>query len=93
MNEIIDKQRFGRRLKSARVDAGFDSMVALANAIQDLTGLQIASPTLYSYESGRTLPSLPVLLALVAVLHPYDGLDYFKVAVRSDIAEAVFNRP
>jgi hypothetical protein len=93
VDEIIDRSRFGRRLKSARMDAGFGSMVKLANELQDRTGLEIASPTLYSYESGRTLPSLETLIALVAVLHPHDGLDYFKVAIRSDIADEVFGRP
>lgn len=93
MSEIIDRRRFGNRLEAARADAGYKSMVRLANDIHDRTGVEIAASTLYSYESGRTIPSLETLLAIVSVLQPYDGLDYFKVAVRTDIADAVFGRP
>jgi len=90
---VIDRERFGKRLKSARYDAGFDRMVELANKIEDEFGIPIPASTLYTYEAGRTFPPFETLLLILAVLQPLDGLAYFAVAVRPDIRERVFGSP
>lgn len=91
--QVIDRKRLGRRLRAWREDSDFTSMVELANAIEDKWGIQVTAPRLYTYEEGRTLPPLDVLLVLIATLQPYDGLAALNVAVRSDISAAVFGSP
>lgn len=88
---VIDAEQLGRMLRGARYAAGFNKMPDLASAIEAQFGMGISSPTLYAYESGRTIPPVPVLLVLTAILGPPDGLAYFlRRPTRADVSDLVF---
>lgn len=90
---VVDKERFGRRMKSLRGDSEEygRSMVALANAIEDRYGIRVKASTLYSYEEGRTMPPVDMLMVLAAMLSPGDLQPLLRVALRTDIAKDVFD--
>lgn len=91
---VIDADQLGRKIRGARYAAGFERMPDLASAIEDQFGLVISSPTLYTYESGRTVPPVAVLLVLTAILEPPDGLAYLlRKATRQDVSDLVFGSP
>lgn len=90
MKDAIDSMRLGARLESLRSDAGFKRMTDVADQIEQQFGVVIRASTLYSYESGRTVPPLKNLLCLLAIISPGNGLDVVKVAVNTDIRRAVW---
>jgi hypothetical protein len=83
---IVDPGAFGRRLRSARVLAGFDRVVDLVGELRRLTGLSVAAPTIWAIERGEQLPSFEQVIAFVAVIKPEGGFNYFVPAIKGDVA-------
>lgn len=73
---IVDQEALGRRIRAARVLAGFDNMADLTAAIRE-TGLQISDRTLYALERGEQPITWEILIALVLSMQPPGGVRFF----------------
>jgi hypothetical protein len=90
ISPIIDRKRFGKRMKSARKDTDFGRMTDLADELESRFEFSTSSQTLYTYENGRTIPPLEVLAMITAILRPDEGLRHFAPAFRKDLRTALF---
>lgn len=88
---LIDAALVGRRLRGARITAGFDRVQDAVEAVQQL-GVVCSSRTLYAIERGEQLPALDVLAGLLMTYNPPAQLGFFFPAFRADLV-AFLTRP
>jgi hypothetical protein len=66
----------GRCIKSAREYAGYQSQKALVSALRN-RGVRTSERSISDYESGKTIPALEVLEAIIGLCQPPRGWDFF----------------
>ncbi|HAM24577.1 MAG TPA: hypothetical protein DCM51_03345 [Actinobacteria bacterium] len=87
---IIDLVTFGRRLRAARIIAGYDRVNDLTAILRGRYGVDVSDRTVYAIERGEQMPHLDLFLAVVAILDPPG--DHFLPAYRSDVAQLIASR-
>ena len=89
MNErdFFDREGFGQWLKSERVEAGYKSASAFAEAIYEMTGLYVTKDILYKLETGRQDVTVMQLLAFSLTLYSNYGDDRLWLAAESFIGD------
>jgi DNA-binding XRE family transcriptional regulator len=80
----------GRRLRGARVIAGFDRMTDFASAIENACGVSISARTLYAIERGEQMPSLEHAICILSVLPPVEQQALLQSAVRPDVLDRLW---
>jgi DNA-binding XRE family transcriptional regulator len=80
----------GRRLRGARVIAGYDRMTDFASAIERVCGVSISARTLYAIERGEQMPSLEHTICILSVLPPEEQEALLQSAVRPDVHERLW---
>ena len=85
----LDLAVFGRRLKGARIMAGYNRMTDLASALEDGCGLSMSARSLYAIERGEQMPTLEQAICLVSLLSEGDTR-FFLPAVREDLRISVY---
>ena len=81
---LVDPVIFGRRLRAARIMAGFDRVVDLVDALDRKTGVRVSERTAYAIERGEQLPSVDFLMAVILTLHIQGGIEYFLPAMNAE---------
>jgi len=84
---LIDAEVVGRRLRGARIVAGYDRVADACKAVTLTTGVSLSERTLYAIERGEQLPTLEQLTAIVMALDPPGGWAYLMPAYRQDVVE------
>lgn len=84
---IVNLDVFGRRLRAARIMAGYDRVTDLLPDVEQQTGLRISERTLYSLERGEHMPTLEQYVGLLHVLDPAGSWAFFFPAFDSDIVK------
>lgn len=79
-NHIVHLPLLGRRLRAARIAAGFDSVKDVPAVVFDKLEVHIAERTIYALERGEQMPSLSQFLALGYVYDPPGGDAFFAPA-------------
>lgn len=87
---IIDLVTFGRRLRAARIIAGYDRVSDLTAILRCKYGVDVSDRTVYAIERGEQMPHLDFTLATVCILRPPG--DHFLPAYRSDVADLMRGR-
>lgn len=82
---VLDPKVFGRDLRSLRIRRGFDRAPDFTGLLRHKYGVEVSDRTLYAIERGEQMPRLDFYLAALAALEA--ERDYFKPAVRADVAE------
>lgn len=77
---LVDLEILGRRLRAARIAAGYDSVKDVAAALEDQLGVVIPDRTVYAIERGEQMPSLAQFVALGYVYNPPGGDAFFSPA-------------
>lgn len=72
---ILNTETLGTSLRIARIEAGYQRAMDLAEAITELTGYKVAESTIYKIENGLQEPKLSLYLAMMRVLFPDDGIE------------------
>lgn len=62
----MDARVYGRLVRSARIERGFDRVQDFCDYIYETTGLHIAPQTLYRIETGRQIARMDIHVAIVA---------------------------
>jgi DNA-binding XRE family transcriptional regulator len=88
---LIDPTIVGRRLRGARITAGFDRVTDVSKALREI-GVACSDRTLYAVERGEQLPGLDLLAALIMLFNPPAQLGFFFPAFRADLV-AFLSRP
>lgn len=81
---LMDPAIFGRRLRAARIMAGYDRVVDLVEALDRKTGVHVSERTAYAIERGEQLPSIDFLVAVILTLNIKGGIEYFLPAMSSE---------
>jgi transcriptional regulator with XRE-family HTH domain len=81
---LMDPVVYGRRLRAARILAGYDRVVDLVEALDRKTGVRVSERTAYAIERGEQLPSIDFFMAVILTLHIQDGVEYFLPAMTSE---------
>lgn len=82
---VLDPKVFGRDLRSLRIRRGYDRAPDFTGLLRHKYGVEVSDRTLYAIERGEQMPRLDFYLASLAALEAEP--DYFKPAVRADVAE------
>jgi DNA-binding XRE family transcriptional regulator len=85
---LVDPEVVGRRLRGARIVAGFDRVADSVAEVRNL-GASLSERTLYAIERGEQLPTIEQYLALVMTYDLHGGMLYLAPAFRADVAEAL----
>jgi len=86
-SDIIDLATFGRRLRAARILAGFDTVAPALEHIRQSTGLPMTERTLGALERGDQMPTLEQFVAVQFAFRPPGGAPYWWTCLRPDIAK------
>lgn len=89
---IVDPIVLGRRLRGARIVAGFDRVTDACKNVALTSGVTISERTLYAVERGQQLPSLDQFFALLMTYDPEGATMYAVPALRADVAEWIMAR-
>lgn len=84
---IFDRVVFGRRLRAARVLAGYDRVSQLTQVLRSRYGIDVSDRTIYAIERGEQTPHIDFYLGVQAALAL--PMDYFQPAVRHDVIKAI----
>jgi hypothetical protein len=87
--QIIDREKFGRLARAARVIAGFDRVEDAAAAIRKTAGIEVSARTIYALERGEQDPTMPQFLAMNLTYLPPSGVWYWDSALREDVREGL----
>lgn len=82
---IIDLIELGKRVKAARVLAGYETVKAGAECLRDTLGAQISDRALYSIERGVAMPSIEQVVAIIYGFKPPGYAAFFVPCLRQDI--------
>lgn len=86
-HNLFDCVVFGRRLRAARVLAGFDRVSQLTQVLRSRYGIDVSDRTIYAIERGEQMPHIDFYLGVQAALEI--PMDYFQPAVRHDVIETI----
>ncbi len=89
---ILDRKRLGNILRGARIEAGYESVEKLGDQIAEMFDFRIADSVLYSYERGRTIPSLESMYILMTLLPPLGGLSRVNAAITHPLVEQAMQK-
>jgi len=84
---ILDCVVYGRRLRAARVLAGYDRVGQLTHVLRSRFGIDVSDRTIYAIERGEQMPHADFAIAVVAALQT--DLHYFAPAIRHDVWQAL----
>ena len=84
---LMDPVIYGRRLRAARIMAGYDRVSDLVEAVNRKTGVLVSDRTAYAIERGEQPPSVDFFMAVILTLHPPGGVAYFLNAMRSEFLD------
>lgn len=84
---LIDAEIVGRRLRGARIVAGYDRVKDACKAVFSTAGISLSERTLYAIERGEQLPNWEQIIALVMTYDPPGGMRYIEAALRPSAAE------
>ena len=84
---IFDCVVFGRRLRAARVLAGYDRVGQLTHVLRSQYGIDVSDRTIYAIERGEQMPHIDLYLGVSAALHV--PMTYFQPAERRDVIESI----
>ena len=79
---VIDWEAFGALLKAARLANGYTRGKALADAVEEKTGMRMSERAVYTLEDASRSPSADVFFALQQVLPELRDPEYMKPAFR-----------
>ena len=88
---VLDLKQFGRRLRAARILAGYDRASDFVAVLRSQYGLDISDRTLYAIERGEQMPGLDFGMSVFALLQA--ELGFFKPAIRDDVYQSFIRRP
>ena len=77
-NGVVDWEQYGILLKAARLTNGYSRGKALADAVEERTGMRISERAIYTLEDASRTPSADVFLALQQVLPELRDPEYMK---------------
>ena len=80
---MVDWVQFGVLLKAARLANGYSRGKALADAVEEKTGMRISERSIYTLEDASRTPSADVFLALQQVLPELRDPEYMRPAFKS----------
>ena len=83
-NLMVERTRFGSKLRNARLDEGFATTEELASFLEIRYGLKISPRTLRRYEQGSHTPTCEILAALIRALPTDCGAFYTESFMRED---------
>jgi DNA-binding XRE family transcriptional regulator len=81
---LMDPVIYGRRLRAARIMAGYDRVVDLVEALDRKTGVHVSERTAYAIERGEQLPSIDFFMAVIITLNIQGGIEYFLPAMTAE---------
>lgn len=84
---LIDAEIVGRRLRGARIVAGYDRVADACKAVVSTAGISLSERTLYAIERGEQLPNWEQIVALVMTYDPPGGMRYVEAALRPSALE------
>lgn len=87
--QLIDREKFGRLARAARVIAGFDRVEDAAAAIRKTAGVEVSTRTLYALERGEQDATMPQFLAINLTYRPPSGVWYWDSALREDVRDGL----
>lgn len=82
---LIDPALLGRRLRGARIIAGYDRVADACRAVKQDSDVAISERTLYAIERGEQLPSFEQIAALMMTYDPPGAWSYVHPAMRADL--------
>ena len=86
---VIDWEAFGVLLKAARLANGFTRGKALADAVEEKTGMGISERAIYTLEDASRSPSADVFFALQQVLPELRDPEYMRPAFKKSGVEVM----
>ena len=81
---LMDPVIYGRRLRAARIMAGYDRVVDLVDALARKTGVHVSERTAYAIERGEQLPGIDFFMAVIITLNIEEGIDFFLPAMSAE---------
>lgn len=81
VKSLVDHLELGRRIRAARILAGYESMGELTRTITERTGLAVSDRTMYAVERGEQNVAWELLIAVALVLEPPGGMRFFYPSV------------
>ena len=81
-NGVVDWEQFGVLLKASRLANGYTRGRALAEAVEEKTGMRVSERALYTLEDASRTPSADVFLALQQVLPELRDPEYMRPAFK-----------
>lgn len=66
-SKLVDWVVFGKKIKTARKDAGFERVSSFVEHLCKETGVSLSERTYYKIERGEVCPSVEVLIAFIIV--------------------------
>lgn len=79
---VIDWKAYGVLLKAARLANGFTRGSALAEAVEEKTGMRMSERAVYTLEDASRSPSADVFFALQQVLPELRDPEYMRPAFK-----------
>lgn len=86
---VIDWKTFGVLLKGARLANGYSRGGALAEAVEEKTGMRISERAVYTLEDASRSPSADVFFALQQVLPELRDPEYMRPAFKKSGIEVM----
>ena len=90
-HHVIELKQFGRRLRAARILAGYDRASDFVAVLRSQYGIDISVRSLYAIERGEQMPGLDFGMAVFALLQA--ELGFFRPAIRDDVYQSFIRRP
>lgn len=88
-DSVVDWRQYGVLLKAARLANGYTRGRALAEAVEEKTGMRISERSIYTLEDASRTPSADVFLALQQVLPELRDPEYMKPAFKNSGIEVM----
>ena len=83
---MFDRVQLGRRLRAARVLAGYRRMDAVQRELEARFGHVYSLRGLYAMERGAQEPHMQLLFRLMMIYDPPNGLEFWGDAIRDEEA-------
>lgn len=81
---VFDAKELGKRLRGARLTAGYESIDAVNRQLQERYLVTYSSRGLLAIERGGQMPTLDQFLTLVFLYDPPGGIEFFLGAIRPE---------
>lgn len=92
LGPLVNKREYGRRVRAARILAGFDSVKDAVDAIQTRTGLKVTARQLYAIERGEAPLLLDWYFAVSMAFEPPGGLRFWEPCFTPTLLELIHRR-